>query len=68
MNYNTFLSCYKPIKCYEKNHNLTISPFDYSITKHPKTDSRLKHEFGNNDKTHTHLNLEAVMNLEHIYL
>ena len=31
--------------------NLTISPFGYSVTKHPKTDSRLKRKFGNNDKT-----------------
>ena len=38
------------------------------MTKHPITDSKLKHEFGNNGKTHSHLNLEVVMNLEHIYL
>ena len=38
------------------------------MTKHPKTDSRLKCEFGNNGKTDSHLNLEAVMNLKHIYL
>ena len=44
--------------------NLTISPFSYSVIKHPKTDSRLKREFGNNGKTHSHLNLESVMHLE----
>ena len=38
------------------------------MTKHPITDFRLKREFGNNGKTHSHLNLEAVINLEHIYL
>ena len=38
------------------------------MTKHLITDSKLKHEFGNNGKTHTHLNLKPVMNLEHIYL
>ena len=38
------------------------------MTKHPKKDSRLKREFGNNEKTHSHLNLEAVINLKHIYL
>ena len=38
------------------------------MTKHHITDSRLKREFENNSKTHSHLNLEAVMNLEHIYL
>ena len=46
--------------------NLTISPFGYSMTKHPKTDSRLKREFGNNGKTHSHLNLEAVQLLNHM--
>ena len=55
-------------KCYEKNHNLTISHFGYYVTKHPITNSRLKREFGNNGKTHSHLNLEAVKHLEHIYL
>ena len=40
--------------------NLTISPFGYSVTKHPKTNSRLKREFGNNGKTHSHLTLESV--------
>ena len=48
--------------------NLTISPFSYSVTKHPKTDSRLKREFENNGKTHSQLNLEVVMHLEYIYL
>jgi len=38
------------------------------MTKHPKTNSRLKREFGNNGKAHSYLNLEVVMNLEHIYL
>ena len=38
------------------------------MTKYPITDSRLKLEFGNNGKTHSHLSLEAVMNLEHVYL
>ena len=38
------------------------------MTKHPITDFRLKREFGNNSKNHSHLNLEAVMNLEHVYL
>ena len=52
----------------KKSHNLTISSFDYSMTKHPKTDARFKREFGNKGKTHSYLNLEAVMNLEHIYL
>ena len=46
--------------------NLTISPFGYSVTKHPKTDSRHKHEFGNNGKTHSHLNLEVVKHLNHM--
>ena len=46
--------------------NLTISPFSYSVTKHPKTDSRLKREFGNNGKTHSHLNLETVKFLNHM--
>ena len=46
------------------NHNFTFSPFGYSVTKHPITDSRLKREFGNNGKTHSHLNLEVVMHLE----
>ena len=46
--------------------NLTISPFGYSVTKHPKTDSRRKREFGNNGKTHSHLNLEAVKHLNHM--
>ena len=46
--------------------NLTISPFDYFVTKHPKTDSRLKREFGNNGKTHSHLNLETVKPLNHM--
>ena len=46
--------------------NLTISPFGYSVTKHPKTDFRLKREFGNNSKTHSHLNLEAVKLLNHM--
>ena len=46
--------------------NLTISPFGYSMTKHPKTDSRLKCEFGNNGKTHSHLNLETVQLLNHM--
>ena len=46
--------------------NLTISPFGYSVTKHPKTDSRLKREFRNNGKTHSHLNLEAVKLLNHM--
>ena len=50
------------------NHNFSISPFGYSMTKHPITDSRLKREFGNNDKTHSYLNLKPVMNLEYIYL
>ena len=50
------------------NHNFTISPFGYFVTKHPKTNSRFKCEFGKNGKTHSHLNLEAMMNLEHIYL
>ena len=40
--------------------NFTISPFGYSVTKHPKTNSRLKREFGNNGKTHSHLTLESV--------
>ena len=40
--------------------NLTIFPFGYSVTKHPKTNSRLKREFGNNGKTHSHLTLESV--------
>ena len=40
--------------------NLTISPFGYSVTKHPKTNSRLKREFGNNGKTHSHLTLKSV--------
>ena len=34
------------------------------MTKHPKTESRIKHEFGNNGKTHSHLNLETMMHLE----
>ena len=38
------------------------------MTKHPRTDSRLKRKFGNNGKTHSHLNLEAMMNLKHVYL
>ena len=46
--------------------NLTISAFSYSVTKHPKTDSRLKCEFGNNGKTLSHLNLEAVKLLNHM--
>ena len=46
--------------------NLTISSFGYSVTKHPKTDSRLKYEFGNNGKTHSYLNLEAVKFLNHM--
>ena len=46
--------------------NLTISPFAYSMTKHSKTNSRLKCEFGNNSKTHSHLNLEAVQLLNHM--
>ena len=46
--------------------NLTISPFGYSVTKHSKTDSRLKREFENNGKTHSHLNLEAVKLLNHM--
>ena len=36
--------------------------------KHPIIDSRHKREFGNTDKTHSHLNLKPVMNLEHKYL
>ena len=32
------------------------------------TNSRLKREFGNNGKTHSHLNLKLVMNLKHIYM
>ena len=46
--------------------NLTISPFGYSVTKHPKTESRLKREFGNNGKTHSYLNLETVKLLNHM--
>ena len=46
--------------------NLTISPFGYSVTKHPKTDSRVKREFGNNGKPHSHLNLETVKLLNHM--
>ena len=44
-----------------KNHNFTIFPFGYSMTKHPITDSTLKHEFGNTSKTHSHLNLKPMM-------
>ena len=36
------------------------------MTKHPITDFRLECEFGNNEKTHSHLNLKPVMNLEQI--
>ena len=50
------------------NHNFTIFIFGYSMTKHLITDSRLKREFGNNGKTHSHLNLEAVKHLEYIYI
>ena len=32
--------------------------------KHPITDSRFKREFGNNGKTHSHLNLKPMMILE----
>ena len=46
--------------------NFIISPFGYSVTKHPKTDSRLEREFGNNGKTHSHLNLETVKLLNHM--
>ena len=46
--------------------NLTISPFGYFVTKHPKTNSRLKREYGNNGKTHLHLNLEALKLLNHM--
>ena len=38
------------------------------MTKRLIPDSRLKREFGNNGKTHSHLNLIPVMNLKHIYL
>ena len=58
----------KPTKHIVVSYNFTISPFGYSVTEHPIIDSRFKREFGNNGKTHSHLNLEAVMNLEHIYL
>ena len=51
--------------CKSQLYNLPLWLF---MTKHPKIDSRLKHEFGNNGKTHSHLNLEVMMNLEHIYL
>ena len=50
------------------NHKFTISPFGYFVTKHLIIDSRLKLEIGNNGKTHSHLNLKLVMNLEHVYL
>ena len=53
-----------PTKTLCKKYNFTISPFGYSVTKHPITDSRLKREFENNDKNHSHLNLKLVMNLE----
>ena len=36
------------------------------MTKHPITDFRLECKFGNNEKTHSHLNLKPVMNLEQI--
>ena len=37
----------------------TISPFGYSMTKHPITNSRLKRKFRNKDKTHAHLNFKT---------
>ena len=51
--------------CKSQLYNL---PFGYFVIKYPITDSRLKREFGNNGKTHSHLNLEAMMDLEHVYL
>ena len=45
----------KPTKHIVVNYNFTISPFGYSVTNPLKTDSRLKHEFGNSGKTHSHL-------------
>ena len=36
--------------------------------KTPKTESRLKYEFGNIGKTLSHLILEAVRHLDHIHL
>lgn len=45
-------------------HNLTISTFGYSGTKHLIIDSKLKHELGKISKTYSHLNLKHVTNLE----
>ena len=68
MHLQHFLSWNKANMKYSCKHNFTIPPFGYSVTKHPITNSRLKHEFGNNGKTHSYLNLKPVMNLEQKYL
>ena len=45
----------KPTKHIVVNYNFTISPFWLFRDKTPKTNSRLKCEFGNSGKSHSHI-------------
>ena len=54
-NYNQIWHGIKANKNMVVNYNFTISPFGYFVKKTPKTNSRLKREFGNSGKTHSHL-------------
>ena len=54
-NYNQILHRIKANKTHSCKLQLYNLPFWLSRDKTPKTDSRLKREFGNYGKTHSHL-------------
>ena len=63
-----FFSWNKANKKHSCKLQLYNLPFWLFHDKTPYNRLWFKRVFGNNGKTHSHLNLEVVMNLEHVYL